>query len=144
MGYKSGMKFEPRSVVASPSAFGTANGDIAPAEGVSASDHRYRSAMIQHRIARNVESGLSISETSLPRFLADFEGVPGLSLDRQRRVLRGETTATFADLTFWASHFPLVAVYVAQYLEQSFSPKLSARTPRTPAPTPTRTAPPLR
>lgn len=144
MVYRSGMNFEPRSVVASPSAFGTANGDIPPAEGVAATDHRYRSAMIQHRIARNVESGLSVSETSLPRFLANFEGVPGLSLDRQRRVLRGETTATFADLTFWASHLPLVGLYVAQYLEQAFSPKSSAKTPRTPVPTPARTAPPLR
>lgn len=144
VGYKSGMSFEPRSILASPSAFGTANGDIAPAEGVEASDHRYRSAMVQHRIARNVESGLSIRGTSLPRFLEDFEGVPGLSLDRQRRVLRGETTATFADLTFWASHFPLVGLYVAQYLEQSFTPKSRAKTTRDPAGPPAPAAPPLR
>lgn len=138
------MNFEPRTVLASPSAFGKAIGDIAPADGVATSDHRYRSAMIQHRISRIVASGLSILETSLPSFLADFPDVPGLSVDRQRRVLRGHTTATFADLTFWASHFPLVGLHVAQYLEQSFSPKSSAKTLGTPAPTPARTAPPLR
>lgn len=121
------MNFEPRTLLASPTAFGKVDGDIRPAEGIAASDHRYRSALIQHRISRNVEAALSYSATSLPRFLKEFEGVPGLSLDRQRRVMRGETSATFADLTFWASHFPVVGLFVAQYLEQSFRPKSKAK-----------------
>ncbi|MGA7147187.1 MAG: hypothetical protein WBX17_01705 [Microbacterium sp.] len=138
------MAFEPRTMVASATAFGVMNGDIPPADGVDAADHRYRSAVIQHRIARNVHSGLAYRERTLPRFLQDFDGVPGLSLDRQRRVLRGETSATFADLTFWASHFRLVAVNVARYLEVFSAPKPADRDLATATPKPAPATPPLR
>ncbi|MCU4673737.1 hypothetical protein ACFQRL_14175 [Microbacterium fluvii] len=109
-----------------PGAFGSVAGDVPPAEGIDVTDHRYRSAIIQHRIARNVQDGLRYADKSLPRFLGDFDGQAGLSLDRQRRVLRGETSATFADLTFWAAHFPYVAYYVDDYLRQLFLPTTAA------------------
>lgn len=135
--YRAGMAFEPRSMISSPSAFGSVPGDVPPADGIVVTDHRYRAAIIQHRIARSVHAYLRYSEKSLPRFLADFDGVPGLSLDRQRRMLRGETSASFADLTFWAGEWVGVAHEVMGYLEgfrpQGVRATAPAETPAAPA-----------
>lgn len=135
MGRKAGMSFEPRTMLETPSAFGAVAGDLPPAPGIDPSDHRYRSAIIQHRIARNVHDGLKYAETTLPRFLEEFDGQAGLSLDRQRRVLRGETSATFADFTFWANHFQFVAFDVTRYQQRLFLPASAAASeaPRRPS-----------
>lgn len=110
------MAFEPRSVVAIPSAFGRVRSELPPADGFSARDHRYRAAMIQHLVADMVHDGLRLRGETLPQFLAKAPNLPGLSPDRQRRMLRGETGAQFADLAFWASVFPKVAIAVAEYI----------------------------
>ncbi len=119
-----GMVFEPRSVVAVPSAFGRVRNLLPPAEGVDVRDHRYRAAMVQHLVADMIHDGLRLRGETLPQFLERAPGLPGLSADRQRRMLRGETGAQFADLAFWASVFPTVAVAVARYIE-SWVPPLS-------------------
>ncbi|GAA2895226.1 hypothetical protein GCM10010455_17950 [Microbacterium esteraromaticum] len=112
-----GMAFEPRSVVAVPLAFGRVGTLLPPADGVGANDHRYRSAMVQHLIADMVHDGLRLRGVTLPQFLDAAPDLPGLSPDRQRRLLRGETGAQFADLAFWASQFPAIATAVARYME---------------------------
>lgn len=112
-----GMAFEPRRVVAIPSAFGRVRALLPPADGVDASDHRYRSAMVQHLIADMVHDGLRLRGVTLPQFLDAAPDLPGLSPDRQRRLLRGETGAQFADLAFWASEFPAITTAVARYME---------------------------
>lgn len=124
-----GMAFEPRSVVSVPSAFGKVNRRLSPAKDFDERDHRYRAAMIQHRIANMVHAGLRLRGQTLPQFLAAAPNIPGLSPDRQRRMLRGETGAQFADLAFWASVFPPVAMAVAEYIS-SWAPKPPGSTPK--------------
>lgn len=114
---RQGMSFEPRSVVAVPSAFGRVRDAIPPAEGVDARDHRYRAAMIQHLLAHMVHDGLRMRGVTLPQFLATVSDIPGLSPDRMRRMLRGETGAQFADLAFWSSVFPKLPLAAAQYVQ---------------------------
>ncbi|WP_141677882.1 hypothetical protein [Microbacterium oleivorans] len=80
--------------------------------------------MVQHLVADMIHDGLRLRGETLPQFLERAPGLPGLSADRQRRMLRGETGAQFADLAFWASVFPTVAVAVARYIE-SWVPPLS-------------------
>lgn len=118
------MAFEPRSVVANPAAFGRVRNLLDPMEGVSKRDHRYRAAMLQHQVADMVRDGLRLRGETLPQFLAKAPDLPGLSPDRQRRMLRGETGAQLADLSFWAAVFPTVAEAVARYV-QSWSRPLS-------------------
>lgn len=117
-----GMVFEPRSVVSMPSAFGKVHQSISPAEGIDRRDHRYRAAMIQHLVANTVHTGLRLRGQTLPQFLSTAPDIPGLSPDRQRRMLRGETAAQFADLAFWSSVFPKVAIAVSEYM-RSWVPK---------------------
>lgn len=126
-----GMAFEPRSVVAVPSAFGRVRKALAPADGFDARDHRYRAAMVQHLVADMVHDGLRLRGQTLPQFLATVSDVPGLSPDRQRRMLRGETGAQFADLAFWSSVFPTVAVAVGKYID-SWAGEQSAPGPSRP------------
>ena len=126
-----GMAFEPRSVVAVPSAFGRVRDLIPPAEGVDARDHRYRSAMIQHLIAAMIHDGLTLRGETLPQFLARVPSLPGLSSDRQRRMLRGETGAQFSDMAFWSAEFPTVAAAAIKYIE-SWVPPLSDEIRRRP------------
>lgn len=114
---RQGMAFEPRSVVSVPSAFGRVRDAIPPAEGIDARDHRYRAAMVQHLIADMVHDGLRMRGVTLPQFLASVPDTRGLSPDRMRRMLRGETGAQFADLAFWSTVFPKVAVAVAKYID---------------------------
>lgn len=116
VGRNPGMAFEPRSVVSVPSAFGRVREVLPPAEGFDERDHRYRAAMVQHRIASMVHDGLRLRGQTLPQFLATTRQLPGLSPDRQRRMLRGETGAHFADLAFWSAEFPRVAREVAKYI----------------------------
>lgn len=118
------MAFEPRSVVKIPSAFGRVRNLLEPADGIDVRDHRYRSAMVQHLVADMIHDGLRLRGETLPQFLAQAPNVPGLSPDRQRRMLRGETGAQFADLAFWSSVFPTVAIAVARYIE-SWVPRLT-------------------
>ena len=114
--YRQGMTFEPRSMVAQKEAFGYTSGLPVPADGVDPSDHRYRGAMVQHILARMVREGLRHRGLNVTSFVESIGDVPGLSADRLRRVLRGETSATFADLAFFVSEFPATANQVAAYV----------------------------
>ncbi|WP_404474150.1 hypothetical protein [Microbacterium aerolatum] len=80
--------------------------------------------MVQHLVADMVHDGLRLRGQTLPQFLATAPDVPGLSPDRQRRMLRGETGAQFADLAFWSSVFPKVAVAVAEYIHSWAPPQI--------------------
>ncbi|MFD4957749.1 hypothetical protein [Microbacterium sp. NPDC058389] len=120
------MAFEPRSVVSPRSAFGDVSQTLAPVDGVEPTDHRYRGALLQHRLANLVREELRISGTSLPAFLDQIGDLPGLSKDRQRRMLRGESSATYADLAFWAGHFPRIAAQLAAYLASWAEPTVTA------------------
>ena len=53
-----------------------------------------------------------------------------LCADRLRRLLRGETSATFADLTFWAEEHPPAANEVSRYLTHLTQKPDSAATDR--------------
>lgn len=117
-----GMAFEPRSVVSAPSAFGRVSTPIPPAEGFDQRDHQYRAAMVQHTMARIIHNALLISEQSLPQFLAGLTHVRGMSPDRVRRMLRGETAAQLADIAFWSAQFPQVALELAVYV-RSWAPR---------------------
>lgn len=103
-------------MVAQRGAFGKVSRSIEPAEGVDPADPRYRAAILQHFLARWIRDALGIRGVTPAEFLASVPDAPGLSVDRQRRVLRGETTATYTDLAFWAGHFPFIARQMSAYL----------------------------
>ena len=111
------MTFEPRSMVEQKDAFGFASGLLRPAPGVAPADHRYRAAMVQHMMARRIREGLRLRAQNVTSFVANIGDVPGMSADRVRRMLRGETSATFADLALWVTEFPDVAKEVIRYVE---------------------------
>lgn len=99
--------------------------------------------MLQHFLARFVEEELKVRDLSLPAFLDSVDDAPGLSPDRQRRVLRGETSATYADLAFWSGHFPTIAPKLAAYIESWATPPVVPAEPETPK-VPATSRPPMR
>lgn len=111
-----GMAFEPRRLVSEPSAFGGVRELLPPAEGVAPTDHRYRAAMVQHLMATIARDEIRLAGRTLPQFLHDAGDLRGTSADRHRRIFRGETGAQYADLSFWAGHFPFIAVAAAKYI----------------------------
>jgi hypothetical protein len=117
MPYRPGMTFEPRSMVLRSTEFGSTQGLIRPAEGVAPQDHRYRAAMIQHILARYVNQGVRSRGLSMTTFIASVGDIPGMTADRQRRIMRGETAATFGDFAFWVAEFPKAAVEISKYFE---------------------------
>ncbi len=117
MAYRQGMTFQPRSMVEQPDAFGHTSSLLRPAPGIETTDHRYRAAMVQHVMARRIREGLKLRGQKVTTFVEEIGDVPGASADRVRRLLRGETSATFADLAFWSMEFPTVTKEVVRYLE---------------------------
>jgi len=120
--YRAGMTFEPRGMVEQREAFGFHSSLLRPASGVEPTDHRYRAAMVQHLMARRIREGLRLRGMNVTSFVQTIGDVPGLSADRVRRMLRGETSATFADLAFWSSEFPAVAKEIAKYVDHWTKP----------------------
>lgn len=110
--YRKSSVGEPRSMLKEKAAFGSVGSLPAPAEGISTEDHRYRAALVQHVLANQVRSCLKLSGSSVHEYVADFQDVPGMSGERVLRVLRGETTATYADLAFWCREFPQIIPHV--------------------------------
>lgn len=133
MAYAPGMAFEPRSKVAQRSAFGQVAVDLHPATGVSPDDVLYRAAIMQHRLAYFVNEQLRLQGTKVTTYLRRIPYAPGLSPDRQLRLLRGETTATYADLMFWAGEFPRVADAMGKFISAMAQPKTGDRQRQTSA-----------
>lgn len=115
-----GFAFVPRTVVAQPKAFGLAPGPLEPAHDVDTTSERYRAAMLQHVMAVAVRSELLKAEGVSPAtFVSRFRD-RGLSADRVRRILRGETMAQLTDVMFWMSQLPGVAVAISEQTAEWF------------------------
>lgn len=112
-----GAGFEPRSLVKNRSAFGKVSSLLEPADGVDPEGPRYRAAMLQHILANAAREATSWRGTSVAAHIASAEGRDGLSADRQQRLMRGETMAQYADIAYWASHFPSVATALTLYMQ---------------------------
>lgn len=123
MAYAPGMAFEPRSKVAQRSAFGKVAVNLQPAAGVAPEDILFRAAIMQHRLAYLVTEQLRLRDTKLTTYLKRVPYAPGLSPDRQLRLLRGETSATYADLMFWAGEFSRVAEAMGESIPAIARPK---------------------
>lgn len=123
------MAFQPRSVVREKKAFGETSMRLTPADGIALDDHRFQSAMFQHRLAGLVREWTALRDGGLAGVLERAGDRPGLSLDRQRRWLRGETTATFADLAFWCGEFPVIATRMAEFVAAWNPPKPKEEAP---------------
>ncbi|MCR2813031.1 hypothetical protein [Microbacterium sp. zg.Y1084] len=117
------MNFEPRSMIKDKHAFGRSQMSLDPAEGVDEEDHRYRSAILQHRIATTARDLIQVRYGSIERFAEAHHHIPGMSLDRIRRMLRGETTITFADFALFAVELPFVAKTASRVIETWPSPE---------------------
>jgi len=74
-------------------------------------------------LANQVRSRLRLTGTDVHRYVSDFRDVPGMSADRVMRVLRGETTATYADLAFWCRQFPEITTSITDVIS-SWVPKV--------------------
>lgn len=123
-----GAVFEPRALVKERAAFGKVGFPIEPAEGVDPASPRYRAAMLQHLLANAVREAVAINGTTVNAHIQSAHGREGLSADRQQRLLRGETMAQYADIAYWASHFPTVALVLIRYVK-SWHPALDALDP---------------
>ncbi|MDU0366894.1 hypothetical protein RWH45_06675 [Microbacterium sp. KSW4-17] len=74
--------------------------------------------MMQHILANAAREATSWEGSSVAAHVAGAAGgVDGLSADRQQRLMRGETMAQYADIAYWASHFPFVASKLTEYIE---------------------------
>lgn len=111
-----GTRFVPRDMFAQPSAFGNVGSIPGPADGVARTDPRYRAAVVQHMLARQVKDRLALRGLSQKEFLTPMESVRGLSATRMGRVLRGTQIATFGDLAFWTSEFPDVSPPMGKFI----------------------------
>lgn len=117
MKHRAGMTVEPRKLVATPKAFGWNSEMLPPPLGIDPRGHDYRAAILQHYLARRVREWLKSNSLSVTTFAPTVAHVPGMSADRLRRMLRGETAATFADFTFWVEKNPQIASSVKGLLE---------------------------
>lgn len=102
-------KFEPRSLVFTPSAFGKTTARQSPRTGIDQQDPRFSAAQFQHEIANAVREGILVTGKSLDGFVKELSPAPpGFTYDRLVRILRGETLMQVADLIVWAQRFPAV------------------------------------
>ncbi|MFJ4036891.1 hypothetical protein ACIPVB_02305 [Microbacterium sp. NPDC090007] len=81
--------------------------------------------MLQHLLANAVREAVVMNGTTVNAHIEHANGAEGLSADRQQRLLRGETMAQFADIAYWAGHFPTVALALTRYVT-SWHPALGA------------------
>jgi len=98
--------FKPRDAFAEPKAFAKVSSTPPPRPGIAASNARYRAAVLQHTAARAVREQLSLRGTNQKEFFAKLSHVPGLSVGRVGRLLRGEQLATLEDIALWFEHLP--------------------------------------
>jgi hypothetical protein len=127
--YQQGMTFEPRDMVEQKGAFGYSGSLPDPAEGVGRDDHRYRAAMVQHIMARQVRDALKLRGVRLATYLDPYREWPGFSASRMGRVLRGTQSATFADLAFWTAEFPRISEHIAKYMATWKKPEATDAAP---------------
>jgi hypothetical protein len=97
-----------------PQLFGKTSAYLSPAQGVLASDPRFRAAQIQHEVTNAVRVALLAQGTSLRKFTAELDEHDALSFERLRKIQSGHTTMQLADMFHWGAHFPAVHGYLAR------------------------------
>ena len=123
-----GMAFMPREQFRQQSAFGRVSGALEPAPGVDGAGTRYRSASLQHTVAKEVREALAREGKTVAQILSSVSDARGLSKDRVERKLRGEVGMQIADLAFWAQQFPDIAVTLAAHIRSWASSPSTADT----------------
>ena len=98
MATRKGFTFEPRTLTNAPKQFGSISVHLNPAEGVSESDPRFQSAQLQHLLANEVREFLGVHRLDVAWLASTDAGHPGVSVDRMRRMLRGETMMQITDM----------------------------------------------
>ncbi|WP_206348586.1 hypothetical protein [Leucobacter sp. CX169] len=98
MATRKGFTFEPRALTDAPKQFGSIKAHLRPAEGVSIADPRFQAALMQHLLANEVREYLGSHQRDVAWFASPEAGHPGVSVDRMRRMLRGETMMQVADM----------------------------------------------
>lgn len=93
-----GFTFVPRDLFESPKRFGKTREDLRPAKGVSILDPRFKAALLQHHLSKEIREHLSSRSKTVAWLASSKAGHPGLSTDRMHRMLRGETMLQVADL----------------------------------------------
>lgn len=93
-----GFTFVPRDLFESPRRFGKTREDLRPAKGVSILDPRFKAALLQHHLSKEIREHLSSRSKTVAWLASSKAGHPGLSTDRMHRMLRGETMLQVADL----------------------------------------------
>ena len=114
-----GSSFVPREMLQPMGAFGETIGELAPAEGLSATDRRVRGAQLQHLVMVQLRSSLKGAGNTRKAFAAS----QGMSLDRLYRIMRGEALMQIADLASFALINPRVRVAALEFLKQLPDPE---------------------
>ena len=126
-----GMAFVPREQFRQQSAFVRVSGALEPAPGIDGAGTRYRSASLQHTVAKEVREALAREGKTVAQILSSVSDARGLSKDRVERKLRGEVGMQIADLAFWAQQFPDIAITLAAHIRSwASSPSMPATAPR--------------
>lgn len=111
--------FEPRKLLAHPQQFGRfRDGQLPANQDFLESDH-YRAANLQHVISYEFRRWISETRSKLEWF-AERETRLGrkISLDRLRRVLRGETMMQFTDLMLFTRNSPNALEAMFEFFER--------------------------
>lgn len=93
-----GFTFEPRSFVAIPGKFGKQRAPLGARVGVNSQDPRFLAASAQHQLSFLLQEHLRREGRSVTWLASPEAGHPGASVDRVRRMLRGETLMQLADV----------------------------------------------
>lgn len=112
--------FEPRKVLANPRQFGRFRDGQQPASTHTVESDQFRAANLQHVISYEFRRWVSENEATLEEF-ADDESTPArkVSVDRLRRVLRGETMMQLTDLMLFTRNSPTALKAVFEVLDHA-------------------------
>lgn len=100
-----------------PGSFGQVSAEIPPRIGVSAENPHYQGALLQHRCVNLAREHIALRyRGDIQRFVEEEFSKGGVTVDRMRRIMRGETQMLLADLLMLISRIPGATEHAVKWL----------------------------